>query len=512
MLLIVVMLAGGGGGFEQRAAVAAAGVGEGWRQKVDPEVWNGFEEGAGEYLVYLAEQADLRDAAQFKTKIEKTQYVYGRLTSVAAQTQPPVIAMLRKSAAGYRSFWIANMIWVRGDEGLLEGLAHRPDVGHIYANPARHFDAPVEEISNRDPGELPAAPGGIEWNLQKVNADDVWALGYTGQGAVVGGQDTGYQWDHPALIQSYRGWEGSSADHNYHWHDAIHTNNSNTAPGNPCGFDSPVPCDDDGHGTHTMGIMVGDDGAGNQVGMAPGARWIGCRNMEEGWGTPATYSECYQWFMAPTDLNGNNPRPDLAPDVINNSWGCPPSEGCTDPQVLLAVVDNLRAAGIVSVHSAGNSGPGCSSVSSPAAIYAGSFTVGNTTSNDGIAPSSSRGPVSIDGSGRLKPDISAPGTGIRSSVPGGGYGVLSGTSMSGPHVAGLVALLVSAKPELAGQVEQIESLVRQSAVHLGTTQDCGGTAGETPNNVFGWGRIDALGAVNWALENVDFTYLPVVKW
>jgi serine protease AprX len=510
LLLIVVILAGGEAGFDRRVVVAAEGEGEAWKEKVDPGVWNSFGVGAGEYLVYLAEQADLRDAAKLKTKIEKTQYVYERLTSVAAQTQPPVISMLKKSGAQYRSFWIANMILVQGDQGLLQALAHRPDVARVYANAARHFDAPVNEISNRDLGRSPASAEGVEWNLQKVNGDDVWALGYTGQGAVVGGQDTGYEWDHPALIHSYRGWEGSSADHNYNWHDAIHTNNPNTSPGNPCGFDSPAPCDDDGHGTHTMGIMVGDDGAGDQVGMAPGARWIGCRNMEEGWGTPASYSECYQWFMAPTNLNGNNPRPDLAPDVINNSWSCPPSEGCTDPQVLLAVVDNLRAAGIVTVHSAGNSGPGCSSVSSPAAIYAGSFTVANTTGTDTIASSSSRGPVSVDGSGRLKPDISAPGTWIRSSVPGGGYAVLSGTSMAGPHVAGLVALMLSAKPELAGQVDEIENLIEQSAVPLGTSQDCGGTAGEIPNNVYGWGRIDALGAVNWALQNIDFYYLPVV--
>jgi serine protease AprX len=511
LLPISFILAGGLRVLDRPVPAVAARGDQAWMDKVDAQVWNSFEDGGGEYLIYLAEQADLRDAAGLKTKIEKTQYVYQRLTSVAAQSQPPVISALKKAGAQYRSFWIVNMILVRGDQSLLEALARRPDVRRVYANPARHFDAPVDEISEPDLGELPVAPEGIEWNLQKVNADDVWALGYTGQGAIIGGQDTGYQWDHPALINSYRGWNGAAADHNYNWHDSIHMDNPNTVPGNPCGFDSSVPCDDQKHGTHTMGIMVGDDGAGNQVGMAPGTRWIGCRNMEEGWGTPATYSECYQWFMVPTDLNGNNPRPDLAPDVINNSWSCPPSEGCTDPQVLLAVVDNLRASGILTVQSAGNSGPSCSSVSSPAAIYAGSFTVGNITSDDTIAPSSSRGPVTIDGSGRLKPDITAPGTGIRSSVPGGGYGVMSGTSMAGPHVAGLVALILSAKPELAGQVDKIESLIQQSALHLGTTELCGATAGEIPNNVYGWGRIDALGAINWALQNIDFYYFPLVS-
>ena len=125
--------------------------------------------------------------------------------------------------------------------------------------------------------------------------------------------------------------------------------------------------------------------------------------MDSGVGTPATYAECYQWFIAPTDLNGENARPDLAPDVINNSWGCPTSEGCTDPNVLLTVVQNLVAAGIVSAHSAGNSGRSCSTISEPAAIYDKSFTVGATNSNDAIADFSSRGPVSVDGSNRSKP-------------------------------------------------------------------------------------------------------------
>ena len=158
-----------------------------------------------------------------------------------------------------------------------------------------------------------------------------------------------------------------------------------------------------GHGTHTMGTMVGDDGAGNQVGMAPGARWIGCRNMDQGNGTPTTYSECYQWFIAPTDLAGANPNPAMAPDVISNSWSCPASEGCTDPNVMLTVVDNVRAAGILSSHSAGNSGSACSTVNAPAGIYDSSYTVGSTTNSDAISSFSSRGPVTVDGSNRRSP-------------------------------------------------------------------------------------------------------------
>jgi serine protease AprX len=457
-----------------------------WEDKVDAWVLDtAVAQPQTEFLVYLTEQADLSGAAALPTKAEKGAYVYEQLTAVANRTQPPLIQSLETANATFQPYWIANMVWVRGDLALVESLAQRPDVAHIYANPTVRGAEP-QPITLEEAKSLLA----IEWNIDKINAPDVWAAGFTGQTIVIGGQDTGYDWDHPALINQYRGWNGSSADHNYNWHDAIHVG------GSSCGADSPVPCDDNGHGTHTMGTMVGDDGGVNQIGVAPGAQWIGCRNMNAGDGTPATYTECYQWFIAPTNLNNQNPDPGKAPHVINNSWGCPASEGCTDPNVLLTVVENVRAAGIVTVHSAGNSGAsGCSTVNTPSATYDASFTVGSTTSTDAISSFSSRGPVLVDGSGRLKPDISAPGSSIRSSVPGTSYGFSSGTSMAGPHVAGMVALLLSVNPDLAGQVDEIEAIITSTAVPLTSAQTCGGVSGaQIPNNTFGWGRIDAWAA------------------
>lgn len=472
----------------KRPAAAA-----GWETKVDPWVLETAASGETEYLIFLNEQADLHEAATLMTKEEKGTYVYQTLTAVAARSQAPLIAELKQRGVAYQSFWVANMIWVRSDLATAQALAQRTDVAHIYANPTVKLDSPVSMDF------LNVAPQGIEWNILQINAPDAWAAGFFGQGIVIGGQDTGYDWDHPAVKNQYRGWNGTTVDHNYSWHDAIHTGN-----GGVCGLNSPEPCDDTNHGTHTMGTMVGDDGNGNQIGVAPGAKWIGCRNMDRGNGTPATYSECYQWFIAPTDLNNNNPNPAMAPDVINNSWSCPVGEGCTNPNVLLTVVENVRAAGIVTVHSAGNNGPGCSTVSEPAAIYDASFSVGATSSSDTIASFSSRGPVTVDGSNRRKPDVSAPGVGVRSSIPGTGYASFSGTSMAGPHVAGTVALVLSAKPGLIGDVDSIETLIQDTALPRTTTQGCGGDgATDVPNNVYGWGRIDA-GAATVGADMVSY--------
>jgi PKD repeat protein len=218
-----------------------------------------------------------------------------------------------------------------------------------------------------------------------------------------------------------------------------------------------------------------------------------------GHGTPTTYLECFQFFLAPYPVGGEpeDGDPDKAPDVTNNSWSCPTSEGCSW-DTLQTAVEAQRAAGIMTVVSAGNAGSGCSSVAQPPGLYDASYSVGATYSSDNIASFSSRGPVTIDGSNRLKPDISAPGVNIRSSVPGGNYGDSQGTSMAAPHVAGAVALLWSARPSLRGAITQTEDILNQTALPRYSTQ-CGDPANTVPNNVYGWGRLDALSAVYRAL-------------
>jgi subtilisin family serine protease len=351
-----------------------------------------------------------------------------------------------------------------------------------------------------------------------INAPDVWGEGINGEGVVIGGQDTGYDWQHPALIEQYRGWDGSTTDHNYNWHDAIHEDKQNAVNDSNCVFDSPEPCDDHGHGTHTMGTMVGDDHAGNQIGVAPGAKWIACRNMNHGVGTPATYSECYQWFIAPYPHGGDpliDGDPSKAPHVINNSWSCPPSEGCVDPDILREVVENVRAAGIITVQAASNGGPSCGTINSPAAIYDASYSVGATDNSDRIAGFSSRGPVSAGDNNPAKPDISAPGVSIRSSQPGDTYGYSSGTSMAAPHVVGLIALLINTRPDLAGDVTIIEDSINQSAVPQFSNDGCAGdTADSRPNHTYGWGRIDAWQAYQAIIEigNPEYNYAYTPAW
>lgn len=435
-----------------------------------------------EMLVVLSQQADLSGAARLSTKLAKGRFVYDTLYRTAQYTQGPLLNWLTERGVEHRAYYILNAIWVKADQATALALAARSDVARLDGNP--QIRVPLEPASLE---ARSAAPDAVEPGVTYIHAPDVWALGFTGQGIVVGGQDTGLQWDHPALKSHYRGWDGTIADHDYNWHDSIHTT------GSSCGADSPVPCDDHGHGTHTMGTAVGSDGGANQIGVAPGARFIGCRNMNAGVGTPATYIECFEFFLAPYPVGGTPAQgnPGQAPDVTNNSWGCPASEGCTAAS-LLAAVQAQRAAGIMTVASAGNNGSACNTVRDPIGIYDEVYTVGAlNTGSDTIASFSSRGAVTSDGSNRRKPDIAAPGTGTRSSMPGGGYGLKSGTSMASPHVAGAVALLWSARPELKNQLDATEQVLNDSAARISSTE-CGSNG--WPNNTFGYGRLDVLAA------------------
>ncbi|MHB9090147.1 MAG: S8 family serine peptidase, partial [Chloroflexota bacterium] len=237
------------------------------------------------------------------------------------------------------------------------------------------------------------------------------------------------------------------------------------------------------------------------IGVAPGAEWFACVNLQRNVGSPGEYLNCMQYMLAPYPRGGDPFRdgdPSRAAHVMNDSWGCPPFEGC-DANALRPAAEALRAAGIYVVASAGNEGPFCGSVSDPIAIYDSVFAVGAVDQAGNVTAFSSRGPVKVDGSNRPKPDLLAPGKDILSSFPGGTYQREQGTSMAGPHVAGVVALMWSANPKLIGDVDGTSRILRETArPYQGAKEGC--FSGDRPNNAYGYGLLDAYAAVKRAQE------------
>jgi len=431
----------------------------------------------GERLfVILRDQADVSQATTIADRAERVRFVYTTLTQHADRTQANLRATLGSLGVRYRPYYLVNAIEVDGGPLLRAYLSAQPEVDRILDSPhLRPLPAPLPI----EPGDA-TAPSAPPWNITAIGADRVWReLGVTGKGIVVGESDSGVQGDHPALRDGYRGRDGQN---DYNWLD----------PWNG----SRAPVDIGGHGTHTTGSVLGRGG----IGVAPGAEWIGCVNLARNLGNPPFYLNCMQFMLAPYAQGGDpfkDGDPARAPHVLNNSWGCPPLEGC-DPGALAPAVRALRAAGIFVVASAGNEGPRCGSVSDPIAIYDDVFSVGAFDEAGNIAPFSSRGPVTVDGSNRVKPDILAPGVDVLSSLPGGTYGLNDGTSMAGPHIAGVVALMWSANPTLIGNIERTEQILIQTArPYTGTRMGC--FAGDVPNDAYGYGIVDAYAAVQAAL-------------
>lgn len=436
------------------------------------------------------------------SKKDKGAIAFDLLKSHFENVSGEAIAVLKKRGAVNRINYLSTSVYVPYcDAATLASLTSCKDVKVLMYN--YQFGKFSEEFQKDELTERNT----YTWGVTKTEADLLHEQGIKGAGAVIGGSDTGFDWTHPAIQEMYRGYSNTNSDHNYNWHDAIHQVSplSNPDKPNPCGLSIKYPCDDHSHGTHTMGTMVGIQGDTLTIGMAPEAKWIATRNMERGNGSLQSYLEALDWFLAPTDTNDLNPDPSKAPDVINNSWYCSVDEGCNvdNWSLMRTSVSNLKAAGIVVVASAGNFGPGCETISFVPGLIDEAFSVGATDSEDTIAGFSSRGLVAADGSFRLKPDVSAPGVNVYSSVLNHNYSSYSGTSMAGPHVAGLVALMISANPDIAGQVDTIQEIIKNTAVPLKSNQDCSGIDGETiPNPVYGYGRINALAAVNEAKKFV----------
>ncbi|MBA3534596.1 MAG: S8 family serine peptidase, partial [Ardenticatenales bacterium] len=392
-------------------------------------------------FVILKDQADLSGARQIEGREARLAFVYDTLVGHADRSQTDLRSSLDQMGATYQPFYLVNAIEVEGGLPLRLWLESRPEVDRVLYSPMLR-PLPEPEPPARGEESAPTTP---PWGLEAIGAPRVWEeFGVTGEGIVIGQSDSGVQWDHPEFRDSYRGQDGN---HDYNWYD----------PWNH----TPAPVDNGGHGTHTLGSVLGEN-----VGVAPDATWFGCANLARNLANPALYLGCMQFMLAPFPLGGDpmhDGDPTFAAHVLNNSWGCPTLEGC-DPEALRPAVHALREAGIFVVASAGNEGYwGCSTIKSPLSLYDEVFSVGAIQEGGGLTNFSSLGPVSADGSGRLKPDIVAPGKDILSAFPGNSYASQEGTSMAGPHVVGVVALLWSANPALIGDIERTEQIIIETA-------------------------------------------------
>lgn len=439
----------------------------------------------GERLfVIMSEQADWDAFEPPADYWSRRSAVYETLVEQADRTQQPIRATLDRLGIDYTSYYLANAIEVDGGPLIRLWLEAQSEVDRVLASPQLR-PLPEPPPIAADTAMKPSAP---DWNLTRIGAPRVWAtLGTTGEGIVVGQADSGAELSHPELSPTYRGNSPTGpAGHNYNWFDPW--------------THSTVPGDFGGHGTHTLGTIVGQS-----VGVAPGAGWIACVNLQRNLGNPALYLDCMQFLFAPFPLDGDplrDGRPELGAHVFNNSWGCPILEGC-DADALLAAVKALRAAGVFVVAAAGNDGPECSTVQSPIALYDEVFAVGAIDETGELTFFSSRGPVTVDGSGRTKPDVIAPGADVLSSYPNGSYSYSGGTSMAGPHVAGVVALMWSANPALIGDIDRTEAILTATAQPYDTARlgvPACGDVGMVPDNATGYGLVDALAAVEAALS------------
>ena len=443
--------------------------------KVDPRLLSAPSKDNQVFWVVLREKANLQPAYGMSNWDARGRFVVAQLQATANRSQAGIRALLKSRGKQHQPFWIANAIKVTADRATLDELAARPEVAEILS------DVPIP-LPDPLPGKEEPKVNAVEWGIDRIRAPLVWStFNDRGEGIVVASIDTGVLYNHPALVRQYRGnLGGGSFDHNYNWFD----------PSNACANPSLVPCDNNGHGTHTMGTMIGDDGAGNQVGVAPNAKWIAAKGCESSSCSDAALLASGQWVLAPTDLSGQNPRADLRPNIVNNSWG---SNNGSDT-FYQATVQAWIASGIFPAFANGNAGPGCGTVGSPGS-YPESYGVGAFDISNAIASFSSRGPAPAAVGGQIKPDISAPGVNIRSSWNDGTYNSISGTSMATPHLAGTVALIWSAAPSLIGNIAGTRALLDQTAIDT-SDLTCGGTA--TDNNVWGEGRLDAFAAVDQA--------------
>jgi uncharacterized repeat protein (TIGR01451 family) len=375
------------------------------------------------YIIYLRAQSPLDTLPAKTDRLEGRQAVVAALQSTAQESQAELAARLaQEQQAGqvesYQPLWICNAIAVQGSAQSVAHIAALSEVSLIRLDRKHRLESSmIKEGESQN----------TSWGIARIGADLVWQrLGIDGRGVVVATMDSGVDGEHPALKARYRGYTARGPS----------LNRGNWFCVTPEGYTKPT--DGLGHGTHVLGTILGENG----IGVAPGAKWIAAKVFDDyGFAYDSWLHAGFQWMLAP---NGNE---SLAPDILNCSWG----SALGGDETFRLDLRALRAAGILPIFSAGNAGPAAESINSPAS-YPEALAVGASDMRDRVASFSGRGPSTWQ---ENKPEILAPGVDILSSVPGGGYALLDGTSMAAPHVSGAAALLLQARPGLsADQIEQ----------------------------------------------------------
>lgn len=364
----------------------------------------------------------------------------------------------------YKSFWISNQVFIKDATlALLEKLVSEPSISDITEEPIAEipsFDGEAVAITADVAGNLTTTA----WGLLKSEVPQVWATGNIGQNIVVGTIDAGVIATHEILKDNFRS--------SHSWFDPE--------------AGATTPYDSTGHGSYTAGILAGTNG----VGVAPGAAWITCKGCRASGCPLSDLLSCAQFMTCPTDPAGNNKDCSKAPRLVSNSW-----VNGADDKSYQAAVNAWHAAGIIPIFAIGNDGRyGCDTTRSPGDLP-NVISVGAIAANGSLADFSSKGPNYM-----IKPELSAPGVDIYSAwVPTEtSYRTASGTSAATPHVAGIVALLLSAKPDMTyDQVRSALLTTTKTKDLVSTGQVCGKVADTTfPNNHFGYGRVSAVEVLN----------------
>ncbi|PAE40345.1 S8 family serine peptidase [Bacillus sp. 7884-1] len=461
--------------------------------KVDPKVIHAFEKNkftnvilelksqadVGQIANQAREEAKKLKATSYQEKLRVRSAVVSGLQTNAEQTQYTIQDFIRqKKAEGKlkddQSYYIVNAVSFTSTKEVLQEVAAFPEVNHIYLNERHALPKPKTSGVQKLTNELP-------WNLEKIQAKKAWEKGLDGSGVVIATFDTGVDVNHPSLKNQYRGLNADGTlTHTFNWLDLA--------------GDSPAPMDSFGHGTHVTGTMVGyDPETGMRTGVAPGARWIAVRAFSEDGALDTDLLKAGEWLLAPWDEKGTL-HPEMAPDIINNSWG----GSSTLNEWFRSVVKAWVAADITPVFAAGNHdgmttpvGPG--SIVNPA-NYPETVAVGSTDSANRISSFSLRGPSPYGGS-EIKPDLVAPGEAILSTLPNNEYGLSYGTSMAAPHVSGAIAILKQMQPNMP--IDKLKETLYAGLIPLSDSD-----YPSSPNDAYGRGLLDLTGMVKSASNGV----------